>query len=97
MVSGKAIRSTSIGSSTIASPFNADITTMVSSNAINVIGPMRGRKTVSYQSRPLALTSTVRVRKPAANGNRGRSGAKNYAYTEKNRTWKIELDDGLDP
>ena len=62
------MRSTSSGSCTMASPLSENITTMVKSSETSVIGPMRGTKRVSYQSRPFALTSTRRVRKPAANG-----------------------------
>ena len=49
------MRSTSSGSCTMVSPFSENITTMVKSSATSVIGPMRGTKRVSYQSRPFAL------------------------------------------
>ena len=35
---------------------------------LRAVGPMRGAKLVSYHGRPLARTSTRRVRKPAAKG-----------------------------
>ena len=62
------MRSTSNGSCTMVSPLSENITTMVKRSETSVIGPMRGTKLFSYQSRPLAPTSTRRVRNPAANG-----------------------------
>ena len=49
-----AIRTTSSGSLTIISPLRLNITTIVKSSAISVIGLMRGMNLVSYHSRPLA-------------------------------------------
>src|SRR3546814_7206694 len=60
MVSGMAIRSMSPGSVTISLPLRLNMATMVNSSATSVIGPILGRKQVSYHSFPLALTSHLR-------------------------------------
>ncbi len=62
------MRRTSSGSCTIAWPLSENITTMVKRSATSVSGLMRGTNRASYHSRPLAETSTRRVRNPAANG-----------------------------
>ena len=62
------MRSTSKGSFTMVSPLRLNITTMVKSSAMSVRGLIRGMKTRWYQSRPLSLPSTKRVRKPAMKG-----------------------------
>ena len=65
---GTAMRSTSSGISTITSPFRLNITTMVKSKAMSVMGEIMGMKRVSYQSVPNFLARICRLRKPAANG-----------------------------
>ena len=68
MSSGIAIRTTSSGSATMFSPLIENMTTIVNSRAISVIGLIRGMNTPSYHSRPRRRISTTRVRNPAMNG-----------------------------
>src|SRR3546814_10019614 len=55
MVSGMAIRTTSPGMVTISPPLRLNIAAMVKSKATSVIGPIAGRKRVSYHSLPFAF------------------------------------------
>src|SRR5699024_10915288 len=50
------------------SPCIANSNTMVNSSTESDHGPILGRNLCSYQSRPLALSPNVRVKKPASNG-----------------------------
>ncbi len=50
------------GNVTISLPFRLNMATMVNNSAISVTGPILGRNTPSYQSRPLAAASHLRVR-----------------------------------
>ena len=63
-----AITKTSIGISTISSPFKENITIMVNSNAISVSGEMVGINLLVYQSSPLSFTNIKRDKIPSTNG-----------------------------
>jgi len=65
---GMAIRTTSSGICTISLPLRLNITTMVKSRAINVMGLMNGMKRVSYHFLPFRRISTKREINPARNG-----------------------------
>ncbi|MNT48434.1 hypothetical protein D3C72_1852150 [compost metagenome] len=62
------MRRASSGRATTSPPFRLNMATMVNSRAIRVIGAMRGRKRVSYQSFPFRATRARRVRKPPRKG-----------------------------
>ena len=62
------MRSTSKGSATIYSPFKENMTTMVKSKAISVIGLILGMNFSWYHCFPLALISVKRVMTPAIKG-----------------------------
>ena len=68
MDSGMAILTTSSGTSTIYSPFSENITIMVKSRAMRVIGEIRGMNLFSYQLFPLDLTNVYLVIMPAMKG-----------------------------
>ena len=68
MISGTAIRSTSSGNRTMASPLKVNMTTMVKSRAISVMGEITGRNLRSYHSMPLSGMRMTRLSTPAANG-----------------------------
>ena len=63
-----AMRTTSSGSCTIVSPLSENMTTMVNSSAMSVIGLMRGMKCLSYQSRPFARRGRSASGSPARKG-----------------------------
>ena len=65
---GTAIINTSIGISTINSPFKENITTMVKSKAIKVSGEMVGMNLLLYQSSPFNFTKINRLKIPITNG-----------------------------
>ena len=68
MQRGTAICSTSSGSSTMTSPLNENITTIVKSSAMRVMGEMRGMNSRSYHSRPFHRNMRKRVAMPPKNG-----------------------------
>ena len=60
--------STSIGISTMSSPFRENITTIVNNKAINVKGEIAGINVLVYQSSPFNFTKTKRDKIPNTNG-----------------------------
>src|SRR5690554_6510299 len=68
MTNGIAIFTTSIGNSTILSPFRLNINTMVNNNAYNVSGDILGTNSLLYHAIPLDLIRKYRLRKPAKKG-----------------------------
>ena len=63
-----ATRTTSSGSCTMISPLSENITRMVNSSAIRVMGLMRGMNSWSYHSLLLKRSSVNRVMMPATKG-----------------------------
>ena len=68
MINGIATFITSIGNSTILSPFKLNINTMVNNKAYNVIGDILGTNFLLYHSIPFDLIRKYRLKKPAKNG-----------------------------
>ena len=67
-LSGIAIHRTSSGWWMIRSPCIENITTIVNSSAVSVIGEILGMNTRSYQSWPFIGARITRLRMPAAKG-----------------------------
>ena len=65
---GIEISNTSIGISTINSPFSENITTIVNNKAIKVMGEILGINTLLYHSSPLSLTKKNLLKIPIRNG-----------------------------
>jgi len=68
MHNGIAMRMTSNGSCTMYSPLSENITRMVKSSAMSVIGLILGMNFFSYQSRPLVLRPMNLESMPAIKG-----------------------------
>ena len=67
-IKGIEINKTSIGISTISSPFKENINTIVNNNAINVNGEILGINISLYQVSPFNFIRINRVKIPIRNG-----------------------------
>ena len=68
IANGRATRNTSMGSCTIIFPLRLNITTIVKSSAIKVIGEIFGRNFVLNQTSPFCLIRTMRLITASING-----------------------------